>query len=233
MPDYLFPPAPVRTVSVIGQAALFPVNRIFCVGRNYEAHAAEMGGSVDREAPWYFTKSPAQAVCPSGSVIPYPPGTANYHHEMELVLALGAPVFRASLTQAQAAIFAYGCGLDMTRRDRQQEAKDNRRPWDVSKDFEDSAVLGALTPAANLPSLARRRIHLAVNGVIRQDATLDDLVWSPAEVVAHLSHLYHLAPGDLIMTGTPAGVGAVGAGDVITGGIDGLDPVSLTIAAAE
>lgn len=233
MPDYLFAPARVRALSLLGHSALFPVNRIFCVGRNYEAHAAEMGGSVDREAPWYFTKTPAQAVCPSGSVIPYPPGTANYHHEMELVLALGAPVFRASQAEAQAAIIGYGCGLDMTRRDRQQEAKDHRRPWDVSKDFEQSAVLGALTPAERIPSLAGRRIHLSVNGVIRQDATLDDLVWSPAEVVAHLSQLYHLAPGDLIMTGTPAGVGAVVAGDVITGGIDGLDPVSLTIGAGE
>lgn len=233
MTEFLFPPAPVRALPVEGRVGLFPVNRIFCVGRNYEAHAAEMGGSVDREAPWYFTKSPAQAFCPSGAVIAYPPGTANYHYEMELVLALGAPLFRATLEQAQAAIFAYGCGLDMTRRDRQQEAKDNRRPWDVSKDFEDSAVLGPLTPAAQIPSLAGRRIHLAVNGVIRQDATLDDLVWSPAEVVAHLSQLYHLAPGDLIMTGTPAGVGAVVAGDVITGAIDGLAAISLTIGAPE
>ena len=233
MPEFLFAPAPVRSLRLLGQTAEYPVNRIFCVGRNYEAHAAEMGGSVDREAPWYFLKSAVHAVCPSGAVIAYPPGTANYHHEMELVVALGSSVFRGDQAQAQAAILGYGCGLDMTRRDRQQDGKDNRRPWDLGKDFENSAVLGALTPAAQVPALAGRRIHLAVNGVLRQDASLSEMVWSPAEVIAHLSQFYHLAPGDLIMTGTPAGVGAVVAGDVITGGIEGLAPVSLTIGAAE
>jgi fumarylpyruvate hydrolase len=232
MTSYLFPPPPVRALSVQGQTALYPVNRIFCVGRNYEEHAREMGGTVDREAPWYFTKS-LSAVCPSGATVPYPPGTSNYHHEIELVLALGAPVFKGTLDQGQAAIHAYGVGLDMTRRDRQQDGKDHRRPWDLGKDVEDSAVLGALTPAAQLPTLTGRRIWLSVNGKMRQDATLDDMVWSPAEIVSHLSHYYHLAPGDIILTGTPAGVGAVVAGDVIEGGIDGLDPLRLTLGAAE
>lgn len=229
---YLFPPAPVRALGVLGQTALYPVNRIFCVGRNYEAHAAEMGGSVDREAPWYFTKSPA-AVCLSGSTVPYPPGTSNYHHEVELVVALGADVFKASLDQAQAAIHAYGVGLDMTRRDRQQDGKDHRRPWDLGKDVEHSAVLSALTPADRVPSLAGRRIWLSVNGQIRQDATLDELVWSPAEIISHLSQYYHLSPGDIILTGTPAGVGPVVAGDVLDGGIDGLEPIRLTLSTAE
>ncbi len=233
MTDYLFPPAPVRSVKVQGETAEYPVNRIFCVGRNYEAHAAEMGGSVDREAPWYFTKTPAGAVCPSGATVPYPPGTATFHFEMELVVALGAPVFKGELAEAEAAIYAYGCGLDMTRRDRQQDGKDNRRPWDLGKDVEQSAVLTALTPAARIPSLAGRRIHLEVNGAVRQDATLDEMVWSPAEVIRHLSQYYHLQPGDIILTGTPAGVGAVVAGDVITGGIDGLEPIALTLGAAE
>ena len=233
MTDFLFPPAPVRSVPVLGQTAQFPVNRIFCVGRNYEAHAAEMGTTVDREAPWYFTKQPAHAVMATGSTQPYPPGTSNYHYEMELVVAVGAPVFKGDLQQAQAAIYGFGCGLDMTRRDRQQDGKDNRRPWDLGKDVENSAVLSPLTPAAGFADLKGRRIHLSVNGAIKQDATLDEMVWSPAEVISHLSHFYHLQPGDIIMTGTPAGVGAVVAGDVIDGGIDGLTPIQLTIGAAE
>ena len=233
MTDYLFAPPPVRSLAVLGTTARYPVARIFCVGRNYEAHAAEMGGSVDREAPWYFTKSAVSALCPSGATIPYPPGTANYHHEMELVVALGASVFRTDLDGAQAAIHSYGCGFDMTRRDRQQDGKDNRRPWDLGKDFEGSAVLGALTPASELSSLKERRIWLTVNGVIKQDAILDELVWSPADVIGHLSQYYHLKPGNVIMTGTPAGVGPVVAGDVIDGGIDGLEAISLTLGPAE
>ena len=233
MTEYLFAPALNRSVRVRGQRAEYPVNRIFCVGRNYEAHAVEMGGAVDREAPWYFTKSAVTAVCPSGATVPYPPGTANFHHEMELVLALGAPVFKADLAAAQAAIYAYGSGLDMTRRDRQQDGKDHRRPWDLGKDIENGAVLGDLTLASEVGTLDGRRIHLSVNGTLRQDAMLDEMVWSPAEVISHLSRFYHLAPGDIIMTGTPAGVGAVVAGDVITGGIDGLEPVVLTLTAAE
>ncbi|MCW1930959.1 fumarylacetoacetate hydrolase family protein [Pararhodobacter zhoushanensis] len=232
MTQYLFTPAPVRSLKVLGQAAEYPVSRIFCVGRNYEAHAAEMGGTVDREAPWYFTKSAVSAVCLSGETRPYPPGTSDFHYEMELVVAVGDAVFKADLAQAEAAIFAYGCGLDMTRRDRQQDGKDNRRPWDLGKDVEGSAVLTTLTPAAGF-ALAGRRIHLEVNGTTRQDATLDDMVWSPAEVISHLSHYYHLQPGDIILTGTPAGVGPVVAGDAITGGIDGLEPISLTLGAAE
>jgi len=229
---YLFPPPATPGIAIRGQDTLYPIRRIFCVGRNYAAHAAEMGATVDREAPWYFTKSPASFV-PSGANIPYPPGTANFHHEMELVLALGASVFRADLAQAQAAIWGYGAGLDMTRRDRQQEGKDNRRPWDLGKDVENSAVLAALSPAAEVPDLGSRRIHLSVNGQVRQDARLSDMVWSPAEILRHLSHYYHLGPGDVIMTGTPAGVGPVVAGDVIEGAVEGLTPVQLTITAAE
>jgi fumarylpyruvate hydrolase len=229
---FLFPPAPVPGVAIQGQSALYPVNRIFCVGRNYEAHAAEMGATVDREAPWYFTKSPASFVS-SGASVPYPPGTSNYHYEMELVLAIGAPVFKADLAQAGEAIWGYASGLDMTRRDRQQDGKDNRRPWDLGKDVEQSAVIAALSPAADLPDLGARRIHLSVNGQVKQDAILADMVWSPAEIVSHLSHYYHLVPGDLIMTGTPAGVGPVVAGDEIEGAVEGLEPVRLTMGPAE
>lgn len=229
---YLFPPPTVPGVAIRGDQRRYPINRIFCVGRNYEAHAIEMGGQVDREAPWYFTKSPA-SFAPSGTVMAYPPGTSNYHHEMEMVIALGAPVFRADLAAAQAAIWGYGSGLDMTRRDRQQDGKDHRRPWDLGKDVEQSAVIAALSPAAELTDFASRRIWLSVNGQIRQDATLAEMVWSPAEIISHLSRYYHLVPGDLIMTGTPAGVGPVVAGDVIEGAVDGLEPVRLTIGPAE
>ena len=218
-------------VPVTGSDAVFPVRRIFCVGRNYAAHAAEMGVEVDREAPFYFTKTP-WAICHSGATVPYPPGTANYHHEMELVVAIGAPAFRVSTSEAMAAVWGYACGLDMTRRDLQQAERVKQRPWDLGKDVEHSAVIAALTPAADF-AVADQRIALSVNGAVRQDARLGELIWSVPEIVSHLSGFYHLMPGDLIYTGTPAGVGAVVAGDVIEGSIDGLTPLRLTLAEAE
>ncbi|WP_062561527.1 fumarylacetoacetate hydrolase family protein [Paracoccus aminovorans] len=231
MSAYLFPPPPVAALPVTGQAGRFPVDRIFCVGRNYAAHAAEMGGEVDREAPFYFTKS-ARAVLESGAVLPYPPGTADLHHEIELVVAIGAPAFRVAPDRAMAAVWGYGAGLDMTRRDLQAKAKAKQRPWSLGKDFEGSAVLAALTPAADFTPAAQA-IRLAVNGTLRQQARIDDMVWSIPELIADLSHYYHLAPGDLIMTGTPAGVGAVGPGDRLAGGIEGLAPVELVLGAAD
>ncbi len=228
MSDYLFEAPEVFAIPVRGESGLYPVRRIFCVGRNYAAHAAEMGTEVDREAPWYFTKSAAHGVL-SGAVQPYPPGTQNYHHEMELAFTIGKSVFQANAQQAAAAIYAYGCALDMTRRDRQQDGKDTRRPWDLGKDVEGSAVFAEMTRTADFGKVANQRIHLEVNGESRQDATLEELVWSCEEVVAHLSKFYHLAPGDVVMTGTPAGVGPVVAGDAITGGIDGLADIALTI----
>ena len=228
--DMLFAPPETKTLAVKGEAARYPINRIFCVGRNYTAHAAEMGGEVDREAPWYFTKS-AQAACASGATVPYPPGTSNFHYEMELVVALGGPVFRADLHAAQEAVYAYGCGLDMTRRDRQQDGKDHRRPWDLGKDIENGAVLAELTKAEDLGALAGRRIHLSVNDEVRQDAVLDDMVWSVAEIISHLSGYYHLTAGDIIMTGTPAGVGPLAKGQTCVCEIEGLSPASVTIEA--
>jgi fumarylpyruvate hydrolase len=232
MPVPLFDLPEIPDIPVVGETATYPVGRIFCVGRNYAAHAAEMGNEVDRDAPFYFTKSPTAAIL-SGASIPYPPGTANYHHEMELVLAIGAPVFRVSRAQAGAAIWAHGCALDMTRRDLQRIAKDKRQPWDLGKDVEGSAVFAPLTRVGVSGPLAGRRIHLEVNGTLRQDASLDEMIWSPEEIVAHLSGFYHLRPGDLILTGTPAGVGPVVAGDCIAGGIDGLAPVELCLTEAE
>jgi fumarylpyruvate hydrolase len=224
-------PRPVA-LPVHGETSHYPIGRIFCVGRNYAAHAAEMGFEVDREAPFYFTKSPGNAVL-TGASMAYPPGTENFHHEMELVMAIGAPVFRATADEANAAIYAFGCGLDMTRRDLQIASRNKQRPWDLGKDVEDSAVFSPLTKAADFGAAGSKRIHLEVNGEVRQDATLDELIWKLDEIIMDLSKFYHLRPGDLIMTGTPAGVGPVVAGDVITGGIDGLDPIELTITAAE
>ena len=210
----------------------FRIRRIFCVGRNYADHAAEMGAEVDRDAPFYFTKSPF-AYCASGSEIPYPPGTSNLHHEVELVVALGASVFHCDKAQANQAIYAFGCGLDLTRRDLQQIAKDTRRPWDTGKDFENSAILGPLTLASDAGQLEGKRIELKVNGAVRQSAVLDDMVWTVEEIIMHLSTLYHLVPGDVIMTGTPAGVGPLKVDDVLEGSIDGLTDITLKILPAE
>lgn len=232
MSEYLFDTPKVHALSISGEDKAYPIHRIFCVGRNYEAHAKEMGNEVDREAPFYFTKQ-LHAVLPSGSTLPYPPGTADCHHEMELVFAIGKPVFRCSVEDAADAIYAYGCGLDMTRRDLQAASKEKRRPWDTSKDFEGSAVLAPLTKASDFGAATDQRIHLSVNGELRQDATLAEMIHTCAEIVADLSKYYHLAPGDLVMTGTPAGVGAVKAGDVLEGGVDGLEPVRLVIGEAE
>lgn len=232
MTSHLFDIPATPVIPVKGESAAYPVGRIFCVGRNYEEHAKEMGYQADREAPFYFTKTPT-AASPTGSTQPYPPGTENYHHEMELVVALGASVFRATPEEAANAVYAYGCGLDMTRRDLQQQGKDKRRPWDLGKDFEEAAIFAPLTKASDVGEIGPQRIHLEVNGQVRQDAHLSDLIHNITEVIVHLSKFYHLRPGDVIMTGTPAGVGPVVAGDVITGGIDGLDPISLTIADPE
>ena len=224
-------PAP-PLVPLNGSAQGYPVRRIFCVGRNYAAHAAEMGNEVDREAPFYFTKS-AHALCLSGTTIPYPPETDDCHHEMEFVVALGAPAFRVSKATAMAAVWGYGCGIDLTRRDLQGQAKDKRRPWDLGKDFENAAIIGALTPKAAFGEIGDQAIRLLVDGRAAQAARLSDMVWSVPEIIAHLSRFYHLGAGDLIYTGTPAGVGPVVAGTVLRGEIDGLVPLDLTIGAAE
>ncbi len=232
MTDYLFEPPKLPSLAVEGDTARYPVRRIFCVGRNYAAHAAEMGNEVDREAPFYFTKS-LQAVLESGGVLPYPPGSSDVHHEMECVVALGASVFKADEAEAEKAVFGYGCGLDMTRRDLQQAAKDKRRPWDLGKDGEGMAVLGPLTRAEGVGPIGEKTIRLKVNGETRQEARLGDMIHGIGAIIANLSLYFHLAPGDLIMTGTPAGVGPVTVGDRLVGEIEGLCPVEVEIGAAE
>ena len=232
MTEYLFAPPPPVAVPVRGVSALYPVRRIFCVGRNYEAHAVEMGAKPDREAPFYFTKS-AHDYAASGSVIAYPPGTRNFHYEMELVIAMGAPAFRISAAQATQAVFGYACGLDMTRRDLQYAARDQKRPWDLGKDFESAAVLAPIVPASECGHPVSGRIELRVNGVQRQASDLSLLLHPVAAIIADLSKFYHLGPGDIIYTGTPEGVAAVNPGDQLAGSIAGLGDIALTIGAAE
>jgi fumarylpyruvate hydrolase len=228
MSGYMFDIGPTPSVAVRGETSRYPLLRIFCVGRNYEAHAAEMGLAVDREVPFYFTKNP-QHFLPSGSILPYPPGTENFHYEMELALAIGKPVFRCSAEEGMKAILAYGCALDMTRRDLQIRERKKERPWDLGKDVEGSAVLAEFTKAEEFGQPGDQRIHLSVNGEVRQDAHLRDMIHGCGEIVADLSRYYHLRPGDIIMTGTPAGVGPVVPGDRLAGGIDGLAGIEVEI----
>jgi fumarylpyruvate hydrolase len=225
---YLFPPPSTKSIPVQGDRRHYPVNRIFCVGRNYVEHAKEMGIPVDREKPFYFLKSAAHFQN-SGKSIPYPGGTTNFHYEVELVVAIGKRVFNGDAKKARAAVFGFAVGLDMTRRDLQLSERAHQRPWDLGKDVEHSAIVSRITKAKEFGAVGPQRIHLALNGDVKQDAVLDDLVWKVEEIITHLSKFYHLGPGDLIMTGTPAGVGPVVPGDKITGGIDGLDPISIKI----
>jgi len=231
MSQFLFPPPPVPAVPVQGRDQSIAIRRIFCVGRNYEAHAKEMGVAVDREAPFYFTKAASHYV-PSGSAIAYPLGTSNCHYELELVALIGAPAFRVSKEQALDCVFGYACGLDMTRRDLQLVAREQRRPWDLGKDFEESAVLADIVPAAEIGHPSKGRIELRVNGETKQDSDLSMLIHGVSEIVAHLSTFYHLQPGDLIYTGTPEGVGPIKVGDELAGSVAGVGTISLKIGEA-
>ncbi len=223
MTHYLFAPAPVPSLAVRGVDARFPVSRIFCVGRPVDKSTSK---------PFYFTKTSSTLV-ESGATVPYPAGTSNYHFEMELVVAIGAPGFRIKESDAQSLIYGYAAGLDMTRRDLQLVARDQGRPWDLGKDFEKSAVCSEIVPIGNLGVLDKGAISLQVNGQAKQTADLGQLIWNIPELLADLSQYYHLQPGDLIYTGTPEGVGAVQSGDVITGSIDAVGTVALTIGAKE
>ncbi|MCB2047104.1 MAG: fumarylacetoacetate hydrolase family protein [Novosphingobium sp.] len=231
MPDlFELPPPPV--IAMADSEAKFPVGRIFCVGQNYAAHARELGFEPQRDAPIWFTKSPA-AVCLSGSTIAYPPGTENCHYEVELVVAVGKQAFRIGVDDALSVVIGYGVGLDLTRRDLQNKARGQGHPWDTGKDFENAAVLAPLTPAPEFGVPERQGITLTRNGTIKQQASLTELIWSVPELIADLSRMYHLAPGDLIFTGTPAGVGPIAPGDRLVGSIDGLTDLTLTIGEAE
>ena len=219
------------SVPVLGEEARFPVHRIFCVGRNYAAHAAEMGLSVVKDTPFYFTKTPT-AIFQSGGMAPYAPGTDNYHYEMELVVAIGAPAFRISEADALSVVYGYACGFDMTRRDLQAKAREQAHPWDFAKDFENAAVMAPITRAKDF-TVTGQRIRLAQNGAVKQDAVLSDMIFNIPELISYLSRFYHLRAGDLLYTGTPAGVGPVAPGDRLVGTIEGLTPVELAIGPAE
>ena len=209
------------------------INRIFLVGRNYHAHAVEMGRPVDKsvEVPFYFTKAPGTLV-ESGATVPYPPGTSNYHFEMELVVVLGKPGFRVAEADAASIIYGYACGLDMTRRDLQLVARDKGRPWDLGKDVEQSSVVSEVVPMAG-HIMSNGALELSVNGVTKQKSNIEKLIWGIPELIADLSKFYHLQPGDLIFTGTPEGVSPVVAGDRIDGSIEGVGSIVLHTGAAE
>jgi fumarylpyruvate hydrolase len=224
----VFPAPPVACVPVVNDRAFFPVRRIYCVGRNYAAHVREMGGN-EREPPFFFQK-PTDAVVPSGSVIEYPLATSSFQHEVELVIAIGAAGAGIRTEHAHSHIFGFAVGIDLTRRDLQREARDAGRPWECGKSFDQSAPISAIvrTGPASLPSQAL--ITLRVNGVVRQQATLGDMIWNCDEIVSRLSLLYALEPGDLIFTGTPAGVADLNPGDLVEGFIEGVAELTFRVA---
>jgi fumarylpyruvate hydrolase len=226
MSDYVIAPPAQASVAVVGTAARFPLRRIFCVGRNYADHAREMGHDPNAEPPFFFTK-PADALVESGARIPYPSGTADFQHEAELVVALGAGGSFIATDEALALVWGYAAGNDLTRRDMQAEAKALRRPWDMSKGFDRSAVVGPLRPASE--GEPKGRIRCLVDGKVTQDADLSEMIWPVAGIIAHLSRLVALQAGDLIMTGTPAGVGPIARGQRCEVQIDGLAPAAIDV----
>jgi fumarylpyruvate hydrolase len=223
MSDYVIDPPKVSAVPVAG-GGLFPVRRIFCVGRNYAEHAREMGGDPSREPPFFFTK-PADAVLTGGADMPYPPATSDLHHEMELTIALSKGGVDIAEADALGHVFGYAASLDMTRRDLQGEAKKMGRPWDMAKGFDASAPIGEIMPASLIGHPARGLIELKVNGVVRQSSDIAKMIWNIPETIACLSRLVRLEAGDLIMTGTPEGVAACKRGDVLEGSVAGVGTV--------
>ena len=227
MSDFVLPPPPIVAAPVAG-GGLFPIRRIFCVGQNYAAHTREMGGDPNREPPFFFTK-PADAIVTGGADAPFPSLTQNLHHEIELVVAILSGGANIPAAEAESHIYGYAAGLDLTRRDLQAQARENRKPWDMSKGFDFSAPLGLIHPAARIGHPKAGRIALKVNDDPRQNGDLADLIWSVPEVVAALSTYVALAPGDLIFTGTPSGVGPILRGEVLEGEIDGVGTVKTRI----
>ncbi|WP_296871544.1 fumarylacetoacetate hydrolase family protein [Tibeticola sp.] len=229
--SYVFPPPPVTSVPVRGRPERFPVHRIYCVGRNYEEHAKEMG-FTGREPPFFFLK-PADALVPVNDgetgTLPYPTLTQNFHHEIELVVAIGTGGAQIRAADAQRHIFGYAVGLDMTRRDLQNDMKKQGRPWDIGKGFDASAPIGPITPLEQAGDVAAADIWLQVNGADRQRSQIAKLIWSIGEIIEHLSAAWTLQPGDLIYTGTPEGVAAVGRGDLLVGSVGGLGELRVRV----
>jgi len=226
--SYVVAPPAVISIPVTGGGE-FPVRRVICVGRNYEAHAREMGKDPTREPPFFFTK-PADAIVPDGSAVPYPPETKNLHYEMELVVVIGKDGFEIAEASALDHVYGYAVGIDLTRRDLQFAARDLGRPWDWGKAFDNSAPISAIQPASKIGHPAKGRIWLSVNGAIKQDADIADLIWNVKEIVSICSRSIRLKAGDVVMTGTPAGVGPIVTGDKVEGGVDGVGTIAITIA---
>jgi fumarylpyruvate hydrolase len=225
---YAFAPPAVPTLPVAAMTELFPIHRIYCVGRNYADHAVEMGHDPSREAPFFFQKNP-DCVLPPGADFPYPAATRDVHFELELVVGLRAGGVDIPAERALDLVFGYGVGLDMTRRDLQAEAKKAGRPWEIAKAFEASAPCSAIVPASRIGHPASGRIWLEVNGAMRQDGDLGQMIWKVPEVIAYLSGLFTLRPGDLIFTGTPAGVSAVARGDRLRGGVEAVGEIEVSV----
>jgi fumarylpyruvate hydrolase len=229
---YVFAPPPRVSVPVMGSEDRFPVRRIFCVGRNYADHVREMGGDPRSEPPIFFMK-PADALVAGGASVPYPPGTRDLHHEVELVVALHRGGSRIAASSALDHVYGYAVGNDLTRRDLQSQARSRGLPWDMAKGFDASAQVSRIHPVAQSGHPSGNAIWLKVNGVQRQHSTLDQMIWSVADIISALSALVGLQPGDLIYTGTPEGVGALLPGDVVTAGIEGLDELDFRVVAGE
>jgi fumarylpyruvate hydrolase len=225
---FVIPPPPVCSVAVAGTDARFPVRRIICVGRNYAAHAREMGRDPEREPPFFFLK-PADTVVDDGATVPYPPETNNFHYEIELVVAIGKGGVDIPVERALDHVFGYGVGIDLTRRDLQLQAREQGRPWDWGKGFDLSAPIAPLHPVSETGHPSSGRIWLAVNGAMKQDSDIAKLIWPVADIISIASRSMELRPGDLIMTGTPEGVGPVRRGEVMTGGIDGLGEIKIAV----
>jgi fumarylpyruvate hydrolase len=228
MSPYVIPPAPQASLAIDGQSERFPVRRVYCVGRNYADHAREMGNDPDREPPFFFAK-PADAVVPAEGSIPYPPLTADLHHEIELVVAIGTGGADIDPAEALDHVWGYATGVDLTRRDLQAVAKKMSRPWENAKGFDASGPATPLVPAARIGHPASGRIWISVNGDVRQQGDLADQIWAVPDIIAHLSQSVRLEPGDIIFTGTPAGVAALKPGDRVEGGIDGIASFRFTV----
>ena len=225
---YVFAKHEIPALSVTGTEELFPVHRIYCVGQNYSKHMREMGSNPERDAPFFFSK-PADAVCRHGSNISYPPATKNLHHEIELVVAIGMKGINIPTTEALNHVFGYTVGLDLTRRDLQQEAKKKGRPWSVAKGFDNSAPCSVIHKVDEVGHLEQGKITLNVNGEIRQQGDISEMIWSIPEIISILSGYFELCPGDLIFTGTPEGVGPLNRGDILEGEVEQLTKLSITI----
>ena len=226
--EYVIAPPPVPSLAIRGSERRFPVHRIYCVGRNYAAHAIEMGHDPDREAPFFFQKSP-DTLLPGGSEFPYPDKTEDLHYELELVAALKSGGKNIPQAKALECVFGYAVGLDMTRRDLQGEAKKMGRPWDVGKAFDHSAPCSEIVPADTIGHPDAGAVWLEVNGELRQNGDLNQMIWKLPEIISYLSGLFTLAPGDLIYSGTPAGVGATVRGDTLHGGVAGVGELEISI----